>query len=179
MLGGSGKMINEILQSPNLRLAADSNQVLNYKRDPDNYITQLYGEQLPALRTGLLNIYLSKGIIVQPHWHTNADETIYVVSGEVIASVFDIFARKLITYHLKAGQVAVFPKGWFHWFIAATDDTHVLAVFDQPTPDIVYGSDFLHFTPKEVMNRAYGVNEEDYARAISPIKESVVLGPPI
>lgn len=170
---------NNILQSPSLQLAADSNQVLNYRRDPHNFVTQLFGEQLPAIETGFFNIHMSKGIIVQPHWHTNASEMLYVINGEVITSIFNIYQRRIMTYHLKSGQVSLFPKGWFHWFIALTDQVHVLAIFDQPTPDIVYGSDFLRFTPEEVIQRSYGVSGEDYAKAIAPLQQSVILGPPI
>ena len=172
-------MIDAVLQSPNLCLAADSNQVLNYKRDPHNYITQLFGEQLPAIKTGLFNVHLSKGVIVTPHWHTNVNETVFVISGEVITSVFNPFTQRLMTYHLKPGQVSLLPKGWFHWIIAECDHTHILTIFDQPTPDIIYGSDFLRCIPKEVMQRAYCINEQDYAKAVAPIQESVILGPPI
>ncbi|GAB6990185.1 cupin domain-containing protein [Paenibacillus pini] len=172
-------MTDSVLQSPNLKLAADSNQVLNYKRDPQNYITQLFGEQLPAIKNGFFNAHLSKGIIVQPHWHTNVTEMVYVISGEVITSVFNPFEQRLMTYHLKPGQVSIFPKGWFHWIVAETDHAHILTIFDHPTPDIVYGSDFLASIPKEVMQRAYCINEQEYARAVAPIRESVILGPPV
>lgn len=104
-------MLDPVLQAPDLKLAADSNQVLNYKRDANNYITQLFAEQLPAIRNGFFNAHMSKGFIVQPHWHTNVTEMIFVISGELIASVFDPFTQKLMTYHLKAGQIAVFPQG--------------------------------------------------------------------
>lgn len=171
-------MLDPVLQAPDLKLAADSNQVLNYKRDPNNYITQLFGEQLPAIRNGFFNVHLSKGIIIQPHWHTNVTEMVFVISGEVVTSVFDPFTQRLMTYHLKPGQVSILPKGWFHWIIAQTDQVHLLTIFDQPTPDIVYGSDFLRAIPKEVMMRAYCINEEDYATAVAPLRESVILGPP-
>lgn len=60
-----------------------------------------------------------------------------------------------------------------------TDHTHLLTIFDQPTPDIVYASDFLRFTPKEIMHLAYCVNEDEFAKAVEPIKESVIFGPPV
>ena len=47
-------MINPILQIPNIQLAGDSTAVLNYQRDPRNYVTQLFGEQLPAIQNGFL-----------------------------------------------------------------------------------------------------------------------------
>ncbi|CAH1195378.1 hypothetical protein PAECIP111893_00683 [Paenibacillus plantiphilus] len=167
-----------VLQDPNLKLAADSNQVLNYKRDQCNYITQLFGQQLPAIKNGFFNIHMTKGIIVQPHWHTNVTEMIVVISGEVLTSVFNPFTQRVMTYHLKPGQVSILPKGWFHWIIALTDHAYLLAIFDQPTPDIVFGSDFLRCIPKEVIARAYCVNEHEYAKAVAPIQESLILGPP-
>ncbi|SDS87797.1 Cupin [Paenibacillaceae bacterium GAS479] len=170
--------ITQLLQSPSLNLSADSNTTVNYKRDADNYITQLFAEQLPAVQTGFFNVHMSKDKIVQPHWHTNVSELVIVICGEVVTTVFNPFTQKLMTYRLGPGQVSMFPKGWFHWIVTLSDNTHFLTVFDGPTPDIVYGSDFLRFTPKEIMNLAYCVDEEAYAKAVAPIKESIILGPP-
>lgn len=172
-------MINPILKSPNVPLAADSNAVVNYQRDPNNYVTQLFGEQLPTIENGFFNVYLSKGIIVQPHWHPNVTEMVVVISGEITASVFNPFTRERITYRLKPGQVVVFPKGWFHWFVAETDGVYVLTIFDQPTPDIVFGADFLAATPPEVAHRAYCLDEEAYAKAVASIQNDAILGPNI
>ncbi|WP_067617304.1 cupin domain-containing protein [Alicyclobacillus acidiphilus] len=172
-------MDDSLLQSPNLELAADSNVFVNYQRDSHNYITQLFGEQFPAITNGFFNVHMTKGIVIQPHWHTNATETVIVITGSVKTSVFNPFTQKLMVYKLGPGQVSVFPKGWFHWIVARSNDVHLLTIFDRPTPDIVYGSDFLRAIPKEVMNRAYGINEEDYAAAVAPVQESVILGPPL
>ncbi|MCL6460180.1 MAG: cupin domain-containing protein, partial [Gorillibacterium sp.] len=90
--------MNTVLQAPDLTLAADSNRVLNYKRDPHNYITQLFGKQLPAIQNGFFNVHMSKGIIVQPHWHTNVTEMIFVITGEIITSVCNPFTQRLLTY---------------------------------------------------------------------------------
>ncbi|WP_370639033.1 cupin domain-containing protein [Cohnella sp. REN36] len=121
---------------------------------------------------------MTRGFVVQPHWHTNVTELVFVIGGEVATSVFNPFSQKLMTYRLKPGQVAQFPKGWFHWIVALSDKAHLLTIFDHPTPDVVYGSDFLRFLPEEVASRAYCVNEEAYAEAVAPIRESVILGPP-
>ncbi|WP_320416895.1 cupin domain-containing protein [Paenibacillus polygoni] len=168
-----------ILKSPNLNLSADSNKTINYKRDANNYITQVFGEQLPAIKTGFFNIHMNKGFIVQPHWHTNVNELVFVISGEVVTSVFDPFTQKLKSYRIKPGQVSMLPLGWFHWIVAMKDNTHFLTIFDEATPDIVYGSDFLRFTPKGIMSLAYCVDEEKYAAAVAPIQESIILGPPL
>ncbi|MPY19938.1 cupin domain-containing protein [Paenibacillus glucanolyticus] len=171
-------MLDPVLTSPNLKLFADSNDTLNYKRDAGNYITQVFGAQMPAIATGFFNVHMTQGIIIQPHWHTNANELVIVISGEVITSVFNPFTQKLMTYKLKPGQVSMFPKGWFHWILTLSDKAHILTIFDQPTPDIVYGSDFLRHIPKEILHIAYCIHEEDYAKAVAPLKETVILGPP-
>ena len=167
-----------VLASPDLNLAADSNAVVNYQRDHCNYLTQLFGAQLPAIPTGLFNVHMSQGIIVQPHWHTNVSELVYVISGEVATSVFNPFTQKLMSYRLKPGQVSLFPLGWFHWIVALTEHAHLLTIFDQPTPDIVYGSDFLRSIPPEVIQRAYCIQAEAYKQTVAPLQESVILGPP-
>ncbi|MEC0240561.1 cupin domain-containing protein [Paenibacillus dokdonensis] len=172
-------MMKVDLTNPSLNLSADSNEVVNYRRDPRNYITQLFAAQLPAVNTGFFNAYMSQGIMVNPHWHTNVDELVVVITGEIMTSVFNPFTQKLMTYQLKPGQVTQFPKGWFHWIVSLTDNTFFMTIFDKPTPDIVYASDFLRFTPKEIMNRAYCVNPEEYAKTVAPITQSVILGPPI
>lgn len=170
---------DSILKSPNLNLSADSNKTVTYKRDACNFITQVFEEQLPAIKTGFFNVHMNKGFIVQPHWHTNVNELVFVISGEVVTSVFDPYTQKLKSYRIKPGQVSMLPLGWFHWIVAMKDDTHFLTIFDEATPDIVYGSDFLRFTPKEIMNLAYCVDEEKYAAAVAPIQESIILGPPL
>lgn len=75
-------MKDSLLQSPALTLCADSNEVLNYKRDPHNYITQLFGDQLPVIKNGFFNVHMSKDVIINPHWHTNVTEMVFVICGE-------------------------------------------------------------------------------------------------
>ncbi|MCM3781670.1 cupin domain-containing protein [Neobacillus mesonae] len=169
---------NPVLQSPSLNLSGDSNVIVTYKKDAHNYITQMFAEQMPAIETGFFNAHMSKNVIVQPHWHTNVNELVFVISGEVVTSVFNPYTQKLMSYRLKPGQVSMFPQGWFHWIVAMKDKTHILTIFDEATPDIVYGSDFLRFTPKEIMKLAYCVDEDKYAEAVAPLQESIILGPP-
>lgn len=170
--------MNVMPAPPAAALAGDSNAYIQYKRDDRNYLTQLFGAQLPGIRTGFFNVHMSKGMTVQPHWHPNASEMVFVIGGELMTSVFDPFAQRLLAYRLCPGQVCLFPRGWFHWIVALSEEAHFLAVFDVPTPDIVYGSDFLKAIPPEVMSQAYGVDPGLYTQAVAPIRESAILGPP-
>lgn len=164
---------------PSFTLSADSTRTVAERRDAANVITQLFGPQFPEIKNGFFNVHMTKGIIIQPHWHTNASEMVFMISGSVITSVFNPFTQKLMNSRLIPGQVSMLPKGWFHWIVALTDDVHLLTIFDQPTPDVVFGSDFLRFTPAEIMNRAYCLNPELYAQTVAPINQSTILGPPV
>lgn len=170
--------MNDLLSSPDLNLMGDSNLCMNYQRDPCNYITQLFGTQLPAIPTGFFNVHMTKGMIVQPHWHPNCTEVVIVIDGCVLTSVFNPFTRRLMTYQLGPGQVVVFPRGWFHWIVTLSEHTYFLTIFDVPTPDIVMGADFLKCIPVEVLNRAFCIDEAAYQAATAPMKESVLIGPP-
>ncbi|MET1249306.1 cupin domain-containing protein [Sporolactobacillus sp. STCC-11] len=163
---------------PSFRLSADSTKKIAEQRDANNYISQLFGPQFPEIKNGFFNAHMTRGIIIQPHWHTNASEMIFMIRGSVITSVFNPFTQKLMSYQIGPGEVSMLPKGWFHWIIALTDDVHLLTIFDVPTPDVVFGSDFLRFTPAEVMNRAYCIDPAAYARTVAPIRKSTILGPP-
>jgi Thermophilic glucose-6-phosphate isomerase and related metalloenzymes len=164
---------------PSFNLSADATTFVAERRDASNYICQLFGPQFPEIKNGFFDVHMTRGIIVQPHWHTNASEMVFMISGSAITSVFNPFTQKVMSYQLGPGQVSMLPKGWFHWILAMTDDVHLLTIFDQPTPDVVFGSDFLRFTPAEVVNRAYCVNPETYAQAVAPIQQSTILGPPV
>lgn len=163
---------------PSFNLFADATTFVAERRDASNYICQLFGPQFPEIKNGFFNVHMTRGMIVQPHWHTNASEMVFMIQGSTITSVFNPFTQKVMSYQIGSGQVTMLPKGWFHWIVAMTDDVHLLTIFDQPTPDVVFGSDFLRFTPAEVVGRAYCVNPEAYAQAVSPIQQSTILGPP-
>ncbi|WP_369125276.1 cupin domain-containing protein [Alicyclobacillus fastidiosus] len=63
------------------------------------------------------DLYLTKGHMREPHWHPNADELDYVISGEVTVSILDPNTLQVCNYRLKPGQVTLIPKRWFHWII--------------------------------------------------------------
>lgn len=110
--------------------------------------------------------------------HPNADELDFIISGEVIISILNPFTLELQTYHVKPGQVTFLPKGWWHWITAVTDEAHLLVNFNDGKIQSIEGSDVLRFTPPGVFQLAYDVNASKLGRVLSPIDETVVLGPP-
>ena len=175
---GNTKSSNGKTTTNTANLFFDTRKSVFFKRNAENIIFQVTSSQLPVLRNiSLDNIFLSRGHILEPHWHPNAAELDYVVSGEAIISVLDPFTPQLLTYRVKPGDVVFIPINWWHWIISITEEAHVVALYDTKKRQNTFGSDVLRKTPPEVFQLAYGVNAEKLAKVLAPITETVVIGP--
>ncbi|WP_044640174.1 cupin domain-containing protein [Risungbinella massiliensis] len=165
--------------SPCFNLFYDVNENTVFQQNEENYINQLSVKELSSLENvSLLDIFLSKGHIVEPHYHQNAAELVYVISGKARISTLNPFTNKVLTYKATPGQVVNIPKGWWHWQIALKNNTHLLAIFDAPTPEVILGSDILRKTPIDILAYTYCLDEDAISRALAPIRKSVFIGPP-
>ena len=77
--------------------------------------------------------------IIEPHYHQNAAETIYCISGSVTVSILNPFTKQILNYTITPGQIVNVPKGWWHYELALTDQTHLLAIFNAPMPEVILG----------------------------------------
>lgn len=165
--------------SPSVQFSYDLRNNPMFKKDSRNFINALSVMQLNTLgNVSLLDIYLSKSNVVEPHIHQNASELVYLISGSAVVSLVNPFTKKLVNIPVMPGQVANVPQGWWHYENATSDDTHILAIFDAPVPEFIAGSDLLRLTPPEILAHTYCLNEEQIKAALAPIKETVVIGPP-
>ncbi|MEK3763662.1 MULTISPECIES: cupin domain-containing protein [unclassified Solibacillus] len=163
--------------SPSTQFAFDINKSTLFKKDHRNFINVLGVKQLNTLdNVSLLDIYLSADNIIEPHYHQNAAELIYCISGAVTVSILNPFTKQLLHYPLTPGQVANVPQGWWHYEVATVDDTHLLAIFNAPTPEVILGSDLLKLTPPNILSQTYCINETEWNQAISPVKPNTFIG---
>jgi len=165
---------------PKIKYSFDVNKSNFFKRDSQNYINVLGEQQLNSLENvSLLDIYLSKDIVVEPHVHQNAAELVYCISGSATVSLLNPFTKKIQNYTITPGQVANVPQGWWHYEIANTNNTHLLAIFNAPTPEAIFGSDLLRLTPPDLMAHTYSMDVNKWKSTISPINKTTILGPSI
>ncbi|MFC9597005.1 cupin domain-containing protein [Peribacillus butanolivorans] len=163
--------------TPNLFF--DSKNSIFHQRDPENVLYEITSTQIPAMVGGAFaDLYLTKGHIREPHWHPNAWELDVIVSGEAQISLIDPDTNKLHTYMVKPGQVVFIPMAWWHWIIPKSEKLHLHLFFNNDQRETAEGSDTLRLTPPEVFQLAYGVDATKIADVLTPIKESVVIGPP-
>ncbi|MCA0754758.1 cupin domain-containing protein [Paenibacillus sp. N4] len=165
--------------SPGAQFAYDLNDSPLFRKDSNNYVNVLSSKQLNTLAgTSLLDIFLSKGNVVEPHYHPNADELVYCISGIADIALLNLNTNRYQYYRIQPGQVVNLPQGWWHYEIAVTDQTHLLAIFNAPIPEVVFGSDLLRLTPPGVFAYTYCLDETTLQAALSPIRDTVFLGPP-
>ncbi|MBS4189321.1 cupin domain-containing protein [Bacillus sp. FJAT-49705] len=165
--------------SPLVRFSFDVNKSPIMKKDNQNYINVLSVNQLNTLENvSLLDIFLSANNVVEPHYHQNAAELVYCISGAAIVSLLNPFTKQIQNYPITPGQVANVPQGWWHYEVATVDNTHLLAIFNAPIPEVILGSDILKLTPSEIMAHTYCLDENQWKQAIAPVKPSTFIGPP-
>lgn len=143
----------------------DVNKSPLFKKDNRNLINVLGVQQLNTLENvSLLDIFLSEDNVVEPHYHQNAAELVYCISGAATVSMLKPFTKEIINIPITPGQVANVPQGWWHYEVATADNTHILAIFDAPTPEVVLGSDILKFTPSNIMAHTYCLDENQWKK---------------
>ncbi|MFC6334153.1 cupin domain-containing protein [Paenibacillus septentrionalis] len=164
--------------SPTTHYSYDVNKSPFFKKDDNNFINILGVEQLNSLENvSLLDIYLSTNNVVEPHYHQNAAELVYCISGAATVSLLNPYTKQIQNYPITPGQVANVPQGWWHYEVATADNTHLLAIFDAPNPEVILGSDILKFTPSNVIAHTYCIDEHAWKQAIATVKPSTYIGP--
>lgn len=165
--------------SPNVQFFYDLSHNRMFTKNAANYINELGIGQLNTLgNVSLLDIYLSRGNVVEPHIHQNASELVYCICGGTIVSLINPFTKELINIPIKPGQVANVPQGWFHWEVATEDNTHLLAIFDAPVPEFIGVSDFLRLAPRNMLAHTYCLDEAALTQVLAPITDTTIIGPP-
>lgn len=164
--------------SPLTQFTFDVNKSPFFKKDNENYINILGVQQLNTLQNiSLLDIYLSTNNVIEPHYHPNAAELVYCISGALTVYILNPFTKEYQTYSLTSGQVANIPQSWWHFEFATEDQTHILAIFDDSTPQIILYSDILSLTPSSVMAHTYNIDKNQWKKAVAPVVPSTYIGP--
>ncbi|RTE09511.1 cupin domain-containing protein [Paenibacillus whitsoniae] len=165
--------------SPSLNLFFDLRYSPYFVKDDWNFILYQTAKQLPVMQgLSLVDVNLSREHSIEPHWHPNANELLYVIQGEIIESVLNPVTLQLLSYRVGPQQSVYIPMGWWHWTNAIMDHSRLVATFDNKNFEIVYGSDILRKTPPEVFQIVYGINAAQWAEVIKQVDQTVIIGPP-
>lgn len=164
---------------PDLPYAYDLRKNRIFGKNKNNYIEELGIKQLPTIgNIYLLDVFLSANNVVEPHYHSNASELIYCITGETVVSMINLHTNELKNIRIQPQQVVTIPQGWWHYFTATVDKIHVLTMYDTPELYTVWGSDILRLTPPEVFAHTYWLDKDQIQQALAPIEDTVMIGPP-
>ncbi|HLQ72465.1 MAG TPA: cupin domain-containing protein [Bacillota bacterium] len=162
-----------------IQFKANLKDNLLFKKDENNYLYDLGIKQLNTIgNISLLDIYLSDGNVLEAHYHQNASELVYCITGSALISMINPDTDELLNFNLTPTEVVSIPQGWWHYFSATSDETHLLSTFDTPILQTIFGSDILRLMPKDALSHMYCLDEEAVKEALDPIDETVIIGPP-
>lgn len=107
---------------------------------------------------------LKPGALRELHWHPNADEWQYIISGRVRMTVF-ASAGRASTVELGKGDVGYVPMGYGHYLQNIGDeDCRILFVFNSGTYQEIGLAEWMRSNPKELLATNFGVPEAVIAK---------------
>jgi oxalate decarboxylase len=124
--------------------------------------------------TGAL-LELEPGAVRELHWHPNADEWQYVISGSARMTVFASLG-KAATVELEAGDVGYAPMGYGHYIESTgSEPCRMLLAFNSGTYEEIGLSAWLAANPRAVVATNLGLSDE--AAAKLPTDETFITPP--
>lgn len=116
---------------------------------------------------------LKPGALRTLHWHPNADEWQYIISGRARMTVFASGGRAS-TVELGAGDVGYVPMGYGHYVENIGDgDCRILFVFNSGTYQEIGLAEWMASNPAELVATNFGVPEAVVAKF--PKKEQFIV----
>lgn len=107
---------------------------------------------------------LQPGALRELHWHPNADEWQYYISGSAEMGVF-LAEGHAVTEHLKAGDIGYVPMGAGHYIKNTGKDVlRVLIGFNSGHYEAIDISDWLAGNPADVLMTNLGLSQEEAAQ---------------
>ena len=132
--------------------------------DNNGSITRLTADEFPILsRLSIKRLVLRPGAIREPHWHANANELAYCLSGSVLVSVLDN-GSSFSSFTVQAGQMFHISSGSLHHLenVGDTDAEFIIAFSDERPEDFALSSAFGAMTDS-VLGNTYGLPSDVFA----------------
>lgn len=111
-----------------------------------------------------LRMDIEPGAIREMHWHPNADEWQYVMSGKGNLSIFGSHGRvKTMSY--KKGMVSFIKQGYGHYIEnTGTETLKLIVLFNSPVYQELSLNDWLGANPPQLLADHFGLTLDEVAR---------------
>jgi len=108
--------------------------------------------------------YLEPGALRELHWHPNADEWQYYISGHSRVTVFGAHGRAK-TEEFGPGQICFIQQGFGHYVEqVGSEPTKFFALFNSPTFEEISLSKWLAGNPASLISDNFLITKEEVAR---------------
>jgi oxalate decarboxylase len=140
------------------------------------YVQAATKENLPVLDgLGVLGFGLNPNGAVEPHWHTNAGELIYILKGKTQITVLAPDGS-VDTLEVSAGEGAFAAASHFHNILnVGNDDVEVMAFFSNADPDYIGFGEVIGAYSNEVLASVFNVSPTYFDTLIKPEVPLVIV----
>lgn len=131
---------------------------------------------LPILQgLGILGFGLTPKGIVEPHWHTNAGELVYIVKGKTRITVLSPDGH-VDALEVSAGQGAFAPASYFHNIEnIGSDEVEVIAFFSHDAPNYIGIGEVLGAYSNELLTSVFNTPPDYFDAFQKPDKPLVIV----
>ncbi|MEP9379884.1 cupin domain-containing protein [Aquabacter sp. CN5-332] len=138
----------------------------NVKRDGVS-MTIASSKEFPLCKTMTSAlVHIEQGEQRDPHWHPNANEWQYVISGTARTTIF-LSPDRVVSYDLPAGHLAYVPRGCGHFTQSiGTGPLELAAVFDDGIYESVEMTDWVRSNTAELLAANLRLSPKDLERVI-------------
>lgn len=140
------------------------------------YLQASLKDNLPVLDgLGILGFGLTPKGVVEPHWHTNAGELVYIIKGHTRITVLapDGSVEAL---EVKAGQGAFAAASHFHNIEnVGTEDVEVIAFFNHAEPDFIGIGEAIGSYSNDVLASIFNVEPKYFDQFKKPTGPLVIV----
>jgi oxalate decarboxylase len=108
--------------------------------------------------------YLEPGSLRELHWHPNADEWQYYLSGRSRVTIFGAHGRAR-TEEFGPGQICFIQQGFGHYVEqVGNEPTKFVILFNSPVFEEISISKWLAGNPASLLADNFGISREEVAR---------------
>jgi oxalate decarboxylase len=121
--------------------------------------TIMNADNFPILSgMGAALLRLRKGGVREPHWHANAAELSYCITGNARMTIYSSNARK-DTFTIAPGQLTFVPEGYWHDVEnIGNEEAKFIVVYNSERPEDLGISGSVGSMPTQVLDRIFGIN---------------------
>lgn len=133
------------------------------------------GRTFPMLdRLALVSLRMVEGAVREPHWHPNATECNYVISGKAKMTILSPDGE-LDTYTMEPGEGSIIPASYYHHIEnAGKGELHMAVYFNNAIPTDIGLSGALGAYSDEVLASLFDVDPKVFAN-LPKFQEDVLV----